>query len=103
MDSDNAYDFNKWYSCQVDRNSVFLAFHGLTRCRMLTKSAPNSIFSCLEVSPLSKKELLAHSMCVVNAKFIYITGGYCANWHSVSNCHRYDIDRNLWQEMQEMN
>ena len=36
-------------------------------------------------------------MCAVNAKFVYVTGGYSGR--AVAYCHRYDIDRDLWQEM----
>ena len=38
------------------------------------------------------------SICLVNAKFIYLTGGFNGRV-VVANCHRYDIERNLWQMM----
>ena len=42
-------------------------------------------------------------MCAVNAKFIYVTGGGYGRGNILNNCHRYDIDRDLWEEMQKMN
>ena len=65
---------------------------------MLTNDQ-NNIFICTEISPLGTIGLYGASMCAVNDKFVYVTGGdtYLA---TVANCHRYDVDRNLWQEMQ---
>ena len=68
---------------------------------MLTK-VKNNAFSCTELSRLSAEELYSFSMCAANSKFIYVTGGCNSSGHRVANCHRYDIDRNLWQEMQSM-
>ena len=68
---------------------------------MLTRDQ-NNTFSCTEISPPSSlKRLYSQSMCLVNSKFVYVTGGALPN--SVSNCRRYDTDRNLWQEIQSMN
>ena len=70
---------------------------------MLT-SGQNKAFSYTEISRVSAKTLLEFSMCVAKSKFIYVTGGCSYDGKSVyANCHRYDIDRNLWQEMQSMN
>ena len=70
-------------------------------CRLLT-SDQNNAFSCTEISPLSEKTLYDISMCLVNDKFVYVTGGDRGELIVDANCHRYDIDRNLWQEMQSM-
>ena len=64
----------------------------------MLRSDQNNEFSCTDVSPLSATQLCGFSMCAVNAKFVYITGG--RSDQVVANCHRYDIERNLWQEMQ---
>ena len=60
---------------------------------MLTKDK-NKAFSCTEVPPLSAKPLSLFSMCAVNAKFVYLTGGCNLELGPVANCDRYDIDRN---------
>ena len=65
---------------------------------MLT-SDHNNVFSCAMISPLSAIELREASMCAVNAKFVYVTGGGSKDRGIVANCHRYDIDRNQWEEM----
>lgn len=72
---------------------------------MLRKSDQRDDFSYLEVSPLYDEELYHTSICAVNAKFIFVTGGTQSICHgdAIANCHRYDIVRNLWQEMQKMN
>ena len=63
----------------------------------------NNTFSCTEIAPLSLKPLYNASMCLVNDKFIYVTGGVNLISESVAKCHRYDIDGNRWEEMQEIN
>lgn len=62
----------------------------------------NNAFSCTDVSPLSARALESFSMCVVNEKFVYVTGGSYADDETLANCHRYDIVRNQWQEMKQM-
>ena len=67
-------------------------------CRLLT-SDQNNAFSCTEISPLSDSGLYEARMCMVNEKFVYVTGGCNSDDAVLANCHRYDIDRNIWQEM----
>ena len=76
---------------------MFQYSDGLTKCRMLTRDQ-NNVFSCTEISSLSDTKIFNPSMCAVNAKFVYVTGGR-SDYATVSNCHRYDINRNLWQDM----
>ena len=68
---------------------------------MLRSDQNNNVFSYTQISPLSATELRHTSMCGVNGKFVYFTGGSDFGV-VVANSHRYDIDRNLWQEMQSM-
>ena len=51
---------------------------------------------------LLSDELNTLSMCFVNARFIYLTVRLC-DGKIVDSCHRYDIERNLWQEMDKFN
>ena len=67
---------------------------------MLTRDK-NNAFSSTKIAPLSAKSLYHYSMCAINAKFVYVTGG--SRGGMVANCHRYDINRNEWEEMQLMN
>ena len=67
---------------------------------MLKSDQNNTAFKCIEISPLSTAiGLYDASMCAVDDKFIYVTGGL-SDGRIVSKCHRYDIDRNQWEEMQ---
>ena len=68
---------------------------------MLT-SDHNNVFSCAMISPLSAIELREASMCAVNAKFVYVTGGCLSDGASVSSCYQYDIGRNEWQSRFKM-
>ena len=69
---------------------------------MLTRDE-NNAFSSTDITPLSAKKLYNYSMCAVNAKFVYLTGGLNNVGAAVANCHRYDKNRNEWQEIQSMN
>ena len=60
---------------------------------MLTRDE-NNAFSSTDITPLSAKELEAYSMCAINEKFVYLTGGLNNVGAVVANCYRYDIDRN---------
>ena len=60
---------------------------------MLTRDE-NNAFSSTDITPLSAKSLRNYSMCAVNDKFVYLTGGSNNVEAVVANCHRYDIDRN---------
>ena len=66
---------------------------------MLTRNE-NNAFSSTDITPLSAKELYSYSMCAVNAEFVYLTGGNSARVYA--NCHRYDINRNQWEEIPSM-
>ena len=88
----------------------------------MLRSDQNNAFSCDEILPLIEdtekikknsfvvpgddsdgaEEFYSTSMCAVNDKFIFVTGG-CGDGNIVANCYRFDIDRNLWQEMPSMN
>ena len=41
-------------------------------------------------------------MCLLNAKFVFVTGGLC-DVEPTAKCHRYEIYRNIWQEMPHLN
>ena len=70
---------------------------------MLIKGDQN-VFSCLEIPPFKDRKLYSPIRCVVNDKFIFLTGGSYSviNMEAIANCFRYDIDANVWQEMQKM-
>ena len=110
-------DFEEWCSVQVGKNLIFQSSRDFTKCRMLRRDENNAFSSrkirtincllhtCIS-KPLSAKQrkskiakgLYRAGVCQVFEKFIYVTGGSCFN--TLANCHRYDIDRNLWQAMQ---
>ena len=52
--------------------------------------------------PINDMELIGPSMCLVNDKFIYQTGGSYID-ASRETCHRYDIEKDLWQELKKLN
>ena len=68
------FNFNNWCSVQVGENLIFQALSTMSRCRMLTCDN-NNAFSYTEVSTFSVFALVFHSMCGVNSKFVYVTGG----------------------------
>ena len=61
----------------------------------------NNVIRSDEITPLTDTRLVNYSMCLVNGNFVYVTGGQ-SGINTVANCHRYDIVRNIWQEMQPM-
>ena len=97
------FDFLIWGSLQVGKSKIFQAYQDLTKFRMLIKNDDN-VFIYKEVSPIPNYlRLHASSMCAVNAKFIFVTGGsqgFASD--ALANCHRYDIDKNIWHMMSRM-
>lgn len=63
---------------------------------MLKIDYKNKVFSCFNTSPLSNQMTSSPSMCAVDEKFIYATGGAGTDGINVATCHMYDIGRNQW-------
>ena len=96
-----AFNFKDCFSVQVGEDKIFQAYEYFTYCRML-KSDQKNVFSCTTqtILPLSATGLYGASMCGVNENFVYVTGGCNSEDGVMTNCHRYDSDRNQWQVMQ---
>ena len=101
-----------WNSVKIGKKLIFQVFWNLSKCRML-QGDQNNDFSVV----ITKKEieaprsgktpyiLIGAKVCVVNSKFVYVTGGReDGNGDpAYPDCDRYDVAKNKWEEMPPMN
>ena len=102
-----SFDFSNCDSCQIDKDSLFLAEFGFNKCRILSKNDNNmEVFTSRPTAAPptpSDDRLENYSMCcAIDAKFIYVTGGLTENLISKADCHRYDIGGDQWQDLPDM-
>ena len=75
--TEQSLDLKYWYSVQVGPKSLFQIYYNSTKCRMI-KGDQNDQFTSTVLAPPSDSTLYNFSICFVNAKFVYFTGG-CNN------------------------
>ena len=65
--------FDYYYSCQVDKDSIFLVRARGNDCKMLRKGDEN-IFTTQNVADFpGEKRKHGMSLCTVNSKYVYYT------------------------------
>ena len=92
-----------WYSCQMDRTTIFQVLDRQSKSRVLKWARIDERFIKRALPDYPDQARWYPSICRTSQKHAFLIGGHAAPEHFLNTCLRFDLIESKWEQMPSMN